>query len=388
LSRTLLRARRLVIGDRILDDGALLVSGERIAAVGPAAQIPRQDADAVVEHDGVVVPGFIDLQVNGQMGRDLMEATPEGLAGIRRGLARRGTTAFLATTISARVEDELVPVLLQLQQTLASAPVRGGAEALGIHCEGPFLGEKTRGTHEAARLQEPTPERVALLREAAGAQLRLVTLAPELPGALAAVALLTRAGILVALGHTAATPEVVEQAALAGASLCTHLFNGMAPFSHRAPGPAGAVLAHDQLVACVIPDGVHLDPRVVKLTLKAKGPEQVIAVTDSTAAAGMPDGRYRLGTHWTTVKEGVCRDAEGRLAGSTLTMDVAFRNLVRMTGCDLVTAARLTSGNAARLLRVADRKGTLAVGRDADLVLLDQELRLRATWCRGDRVDV
>ena len=386
MSRILLRARRLVLEDQVLADGALLVSGARIAAVAPAAQLSPRDADQTVDHDGVVVPGFLDLQVNGQAGHDVMEATPAALAAIRRSLAAHGTTAFLATTISARVETELLPVLRALGQTLEDAPAGDGAEVLGLHCEGPFLAAPNRGTHEAERLQEPTAERVALLRAAAGPRLRLVTLAPELPGALAAVAALTQAGVAVALGHTGASAEVVEQAAAAGAGLCTHLFNGMAAFSHRAPGPAGAVLAHDRLIACVIPDGVHLDPRVVKLTLKAKGRDQVIAVTDSTAAAGMPDGRYRLGTHWMTVQGGVCRDAEGRLAGSALTMDAAFRNLVRFTGCDLVTATRLTSGNAARLLGVHHRKGAIAVGGDADLVLLDEQLALRATWCRGVRV--
>jgi N-acetylglucosamine-6-phosphate deacetylase len=383
MERLLVRATRIVAGDRILHDGALRVENGRIAWVGPARDLVGR-ADRTVEHDGLVVPGFLDLQVNGCGGHDVMAGSAETVARIASALAHNGTTGFLATTISATVEDHLAPLLERLVRDLATTqPTPGVASLLGFHCEGPFLAEPARGAHAAANLQDPTPARVQRLLSAAGDRLRLVTLAPERPGALAAIAAFRARGVLVSLGHTTASPEVIDAAVTRGASLCTHLFNGMSPFHHREPGPAGAVLVNDGLTACLIPDGVHLDPRTVNLVLRAKGAARTLAVTDATAAAGMPDGRYPLGPGTMTVRDGICRDDAGSLAGSALTMDRAFANLLEFTGCDLNTAVALTSGNAAELLGLGGKKGLIAAGADADLVCLDGQHRAVRTFCPG-----
>ena len=330
----------------------------------------------------IVVPGFIDLHVHGGGGADTMQAALDGAAAIdtiARTHARHGTTALLATTMTAP-RDEIVATLRALAPACAQR-VDGGARVLGVHLEGPYISPDRLGA-------QPTftqaPSAAELLALAALAPIRIVTLAPELPGALATTAALVAAGIRVQIGHSAASYEEVCAALAHGATGFTHLFNAMSGLHHRSPGVAGAALAHAQQ-AELIPDLLHVHPGAMRAALRAI--PGLYCVTDATAAAAMPDGAYLLGRHHVTKCSGGVHLADGTLAGSTLTMDQALRNLVDGLGLALADASRRVSTHAARYLGLVDR-GALHIGAWADLVVLDAQLRVRQVVAEGQAIDV
>ncbi|ODV13153.1 MAG: N-acetylglucosamine-6-phosphate deacetylase, partial [Rubrivivax sp. SCN 70-15] len=321
------------------------------------------------------LPGFVDLHVHGGGGRDTMEGG-DAVAAIAALHARHGTTSLLATTMTAP-PDEIEAALRALAPTVAARPA-GGARVLGVHLEGPYINPGKLGA-------QPDFARTATLAEVlalhAIAPLKLVTIAPELPGHLELIVALRAQGFAVQIGHSAGSYEDGVAALQAGATGFTHLFNAMTPMHHRAPGIAGAALAHAER-AEIIPDLLHVHPGAIRAALRAI--PGLYCVTDSTAAAGMPDGDYRLGRHRVTKCQGGVRLADGTLAGSTLTMDQALRNLVSL-GLPLAEASRRTSTLAAEHLGLHDR-GRLAPGAWADLVLLDAELRVTAVVVEGESI--
>jgi N-acetylglucosamine-6-phosphate deacetylase len=312
-----------------------------------------------------------------------MDADPEALPTVAATVARFGTTSFVPTTVTAS-PDQTVAAVERISSFIRATANRtdrsAAAEPLGVHLEGPFISPARCGVHPAEWIAAPSLE--LLTRLTAGAQVRILTLAPEIPGALDLVTAARKTQIVASMGHTDATYDQAMLAIHHGASHAAHVYNAMRPFSHRDSGVIGAVLTSPEVTAELIADGVHVEAAAMRVLLAAKGVDRTILVSDGTAATGMPDGSYRLGTFSVTVSGGVCRSVEGRLAGSTLTLDRAIRTVVGL-GLPLRDAVQMATLNPARLLGVEKRKGIIAPGADADLVLLDEKLAVRGVATRG-----
>jgi N-acetylglucosamine-6-phosphate deacetylase len=378
----LIAAPRVVPGTGepgILEPGYVLVTDGRVAEV--AAGPPPRSPDLALG-SGCLVPGLTDLQVNGYFGVDLAEPDAAGWERIARRLPETGTTAFLPTFITAPVA-ELGGALRFAAGFTADPPP--GARVLGVHAEGPFLAPGRAGAHRRDRIVPPSPEAVAGLLAAGAGVLRVVTLAPEVEGGLAAVAALASAGIVVSIGHSDATARQVAAAADAGARMVTHLFNAQRPLHHREPGVVGQALADPRLTCGLIADPSHVAAAVCAIAFAA-APGRILLVTDASAAAGMPPGRYRIGGEPVEVRPGdpAPRLADGTLAGSVLRMDQAVANMVA-AGAGLPEAVAAATRIPADLIGRPDL-GRIAPGAAADLAWLGDDLRTRATWVAGERV--
>jgi N-acetylglucosamine-6-phosphate deacetylase len=309
-------------------------------------------------------------------------------------LARHGVTSFLATTVSASRERTLLAarnlgaIIRQSQNQQEDTGKVTGAQPLGIHFEGPFLNVDRRGAHRASEVRNPSTKELEQLLEAAGTAARVLTLAPELDGAMAVLKLARERGLCVAIGHSNATYDQAEKAIAAGASHAVHVYNAMRPFAHRDAGILGAVLTDDRVSAELICDGLHVEAPAIRLLVRSKGIERVILVSDSLSAAGMPDGDYPLGSFAVHVAGGVCRTVEGNLAGSTLTLDSALRNLASFTGRRFGEVLLAATLNPAKILGLEKRKGIIAPGADADLAILDQEYKVTEAYVRGVRIEL
>ncbi len=362
--------------DQQQSDAAVLIDGERIVAVGRTSELLDQ-ADAVLDVNGLVLaPGWIDLQLNGAFGHDFT-ADPASIWSVAEQLPRYGVTAFLPTIITSPLET-----VAAAQAVLAAGPPPGfvGAQPLGLHLEGPFLSPHKPGAHPPQHLRAPTLAAVADWSPDSG--VRLVTLAPELAGADAVIAALVERGVVVSAGHSLATAEQAQAGFGTGIRAATHLFNAMPALLHRDPGLAGAALADERICVGLIPDGLHVDRLLVRLVWRLLGAERLALVTDAMAALGMPPGTYQLGDSTVTVDASSARLADGRLAGSVLSLDAALRNLCRFAGCSLAQAMPTVSATPARLLGLSDY-GRLRPGARADLVLLTEMGQVVATWVGG-----
>lgn len=383
VTELLIAAPRVVRGTgepAILEPGYVLVTGGRVAKVagGPLPRSPDLTLGS-----GYLVPGLIDLQVNGCFGVDLAEVDAAGWARVARRLPETGTTAFLPTFVTAPV-SELGDALRSASVFMADPPA--GARVLGVHLEGPFLAPRRAGAHRREWIVPPSPAAVADLLAAGAGVLRVVTLAPEAEGGLAAVAVLASAGVVVSVGHSDATARQVAAAADAGARMVTHLFNAQRPLHHREPGVVGQALADPRLTCGLIADPSHVWPTVCAIAFAA-APGRICLVTDAAAPAGMPPGRYRLGGKPVEVLPGddqAPRLADGTLAGSVLRMDRAVANTVA-AGVRLADAVAAATRVPADLIGRPDL-GRLTPGATADLAWLDDNLRARAVWVAGERV--
>lgn len=358
-----------VVGGGPRAESTLFVSGGQVTAVaGPV--------DSRFNAEGLwVCPGLIDLQINGGFGIDLV-AEPERVWELGELLPMHGVTAFAPTIISSPPA-----VVERAMDALRARPAGyGGAEPLGVHAEGPMLNRGRAGAHQVRRLRRPSLE---LIEDwGPDRNLALVTLAPELPGALRVASELVRRGVTVSAGHSDATAAEAAAAIDAGVSAVTHLFNAMASFGHRRPGLVGVALSDPALNVGLIVDGVHVDPVAVRVAWHAKGGTGVFLVTDAVAAMGCDPGRHLLGSDGVTSDGAAVRNDDGVLAGSLLTMDRAIRNLVKFTGCGVPEAVAAASSMPARVVGRHDR-GHLGAGAVADLTLFDDDLRVAATVCRG-----
>jgi N-acetylglucosamine-6-phosphate deacetylase len=374
-----------------LSDAVIVVHGSKIADVGQRGKIvlPR-GAKEIFTRGKTIIPGFVDNHIHGAGGHDVMEGAPAALEIIAATVAGHGTTSFVATTVTAS-EIETCRSISEIGKFILEAglsPARElTAEILGIHFEGPFISPARRGVHPVEWIAAPSTELLSRFLEAARGTGQILTLAPELPGALELIAVARQAGLVVSLGHTDATFEQAQAAIAAGARHAAHVFNAMRPFSHRETGVLGAVLTSADVSAELIADGVHVDDAAMRMLVALKTPERVILVSDGTSATGMPDGKYQLGTFEVKVTGGICRDARGKLAGSTLTLDRALRNIVAL-GVPLASALPMVTANPAREIGLGSRKGVLAVGADADMVFLDEKLEVAGVMTRGAGLDL
>ncbi len=364
--------------DQVIADGALLVADGRIAALGPTATLTAPPGTTVLDASGLhLTPGFIDLQFNGGFGHDFT-ADPAAIWQVAAQLPRYGVTAFLPTVITSPLAT------VAAAQSVVTQPPAGeshGAVPLGLHVEGPFLNPQKKGAHNPAYLRKPDPAAVADWSPAQG--IRLVTLAPELPGALALAELLHGRGILVSAGHSTASYAEAMAGFAAGIGYGTHLFNAMPALGHREPGLPGALLSDARPVVGIIADGVHSHPAMVDLAWRALGSRRLNLVTDAMAALGMPPGKQLLGDFEVLVDDVSARLPDGTLAGSILSLDQALRNLMAFTGCSLAEALPTITRTPATALGMAAARGSLAEGYRADLVLLDRDLQVAATLIAG-----
>ncbi|MDE3148328.1 MAG: N-acetylglucosamine-6-phosphate deacetylase [Acidobacteriota bacterium] len=391
--RTVLTAGRLWNGTSLIDSPVILVEDGRIVSIGSRAAGQAASHTRAYDYPGATLaPAFLDVHIHGAAGHDAMEGTPDALDAIGRFLARHGTANYLATTVTASV-DATLRALEGIARVIRNPGLMGAggksgqpvAQPIGIHLEGPFLSHEKRGVQPAEHLLAPDIGLFDRFFEAAEGHLRLMTLAPELPGAIELAAHATARGVRISLGHSNATAAETRAAIAAGAVSATHTYNAMRPLDHQEPGILGTVLTDDSLYAEIICDGIHSRPAMVKLWWRAKGPERAILVTDAMSATGMPDGEYQLGGFPVTVANGKAM-ARGVLAGSVLTLDRALANFIAFTGAQLDQALRLLTSNPAAMTGLSDRVGSLAVGQPAHLVAVDATGKLIAAIHSGEPV--
>jgi N-acetylglucosamine-6-phosphate deacetylase len=363
----------------LVDDGMVVEVTSRLSRSVPAG------ARLVDFGDSVLTPGFVDIHIHGGGGHDVMEADSDALPAVEALIARHGVSSYFPTTVTASVEN-IVAALDRLARAIEAHGDgrRGGlrAQPLGIHLEGPFISHPRRGVHPPELLLQPSFKIFEDFWQAARGHIKLMTVAPDLPGSQELIAEAVKRGICVSLGHSDADFKTARNAVAAGARHATHTFNAMRPLSHREPGIIGEVLTDSRLTADFIADGIHVDPAIVKLLWQTKGLDRSVLITDAISATGMGDGRYPLGTLEVEVKGGKCM-SNGKLAGSVLTMDQAVRNLMRFADCSLQQALRPATLNPARVTGVAQGKGSLAAGGAADIVVLSPKGELRQTIIGG-----
>jgi N-acetylglucosamine-6-phosphate deacetylase len=376
--RFTLSGARLVDATTDLPRSEITIDGVQIQAVGSA----EEDQDVTIDAANMIVtPGFIDVHTHGGGGFNLHTTSVEEIHSYRRWVATSGVTSFLIAVVgtpNALPEEQL--------HTAVSA-IEGwetGSEPLGIFLEGPYINVKRRGAHPPSWLRIPDEGETERILDLSRGYLKLITLAPELPGATAMIRRLLDSGVTVAMGHTDIDYEQAREAIDLGVTHLTHCFNAMRPFLHREPGPIAAVVEAPQVQSELIADGVHVHEAVMHGLVNMLGPGRIVVITDAQAAAGLPeDAEFEFAGQTAQVICGAARLSDGSLAGSVLTLDQGLRNMLQWTGVSLQEAVGMLSYNPARAIKVADRKGLVKPCYDADLLILDQDLNLQATLCRG-----
>jgi len=374
-----------------IEQPLLLVEAGVVVEVTSRAQREVPGNCPVVDlRDGILAPGFIDIHIHGGAGHDVMEAGIDALPPVETLLALHGVTSYLPTTVTAPMDatlsalERLADAVEAAQQDPLNIKRPAGdprARPRGIHLEGPFISHSRRGVHPPENLLAPSVAAFDRFWQAARGHIRVITIAPEIPGAIEVIAQAAARGVCVSLGHSDAGLDAARAGVAAGARHATHTFNAMRPLDHRDPGILGEVLTDSRLSADIIADGIHLDPTIVQLFLKAKGADNAVLITDATAATGMPDGRYRLGSLEVDVKDGRCLSG-GKLAGSVLTMDRAVRNVMQFAQWDLQPTVRLATANPARVAGL-ENAGSIHAGAPADLVVLSASGEVRNTIVGG-----
>jgi N-acetylglucosamine-6-phosphate deacetylase len=369
----------------LIENGFIYIKNGKIAETGSAAAMPALDRDAEfieLPESSTVVPGFIDVHIHGAGGADTMDATTEAINIMATVLPAEGTTSFLATTIT-QDKDAIIKALENAADYIGHHNHPGKAEVIGIHLEGPFINEDRKGAQPADHIIAPDIDLFAKMQEASGNNIRLVTLAPEKENGYKFITYLAENGVIASIGHSDATYAQMADAVKAGATHVTHLFNGMRGMHHRDPGIAGAALLFNELKIEIIADGIHVVPEMIDLSVRAKGTDGVILITDSMRAKCLKSGTYDLGGQAVSVADGKAFLADGTLAGSILKMKDSLKNMMEFSGISLEEAVKLASENPAKQLKIFNRKGSIAEGKDADLVVLDENFDVSMAFCRG-----
>ncbi|MFE0101772.1 N-acetylglucosamine-6-phosphate deacetylase [Streptomyces sp. NPDC059009] len=369
-----LAGAQVVLPTGTVPNGRVIVEGSRIAGAAPA------DAEVLDLTGHWLVPGFVDMHNHGGGGASFTSGTVDDILTGVHTHRLHGTTTVVASFVTGQMD-----FLTQRAGLLSELAEQG--EIAGIHFEGPFISPCRKGAHDETLLRDPDPADVRKLVDAARGQARMVTLATELPGGIDSVRLLAEHGVIAAIGHTDATYEQTVEAIDAGATVATHLYNAMPTLGHRAPGPIAALLEDERITVELINDGTHLHPAAFELAFHHAGAHRTALITDAMDAAGFGDGRYMLGPLEVEVKDSVARLVEGgSIAGSTLTLDRAFKRSVTVDGISVEDTVRAISANPAKLLGVYDRVGSLEPGKDADVVVLDADFVLKGVLRKGEWV--
>ncbi|HEX3435326.1 MAG TPA: N-acetylglucosamine-6-phosphate deacetylase [Pseudacidobacterium sp.] len=381
--RKIITADRLLTPEKTILCPVVVVEDGIITSITPQAESSAPEGERHDFSGATLAPAYFDVHIHGSAGSDVMEASEGALNTIGSFLARHGVGSYFATTITA-------PVDATLRSLNGLAKVIGkelkGAKPLGIHIEGPFISHAKKGAHPERDLQQPSVELFNRMWEAAEGQIRLMTIAPELPGAIDVIERAASLGVRVSLGHSNAGTSDALRGVQAGATSATHTFNAMRRFDHRDPGILGVVLNQDDLFAEIICDGLHVHPTVVSMFWKEKGADRAILITDAMSATGMPDGNYKLGELDVRVKDGKCIIGEETLAGSTLTLDRGVQNFAEFAGVHLGTAVMLASRNPACMAGLDSQIGLLEAGRSADIAVLSSKGEVMETILRGERM--
>jgi N-acetylglucosamine-6-phosphate deacetylase len=384
--QTVVTAERLWNGNTLHQHPLILIEDGRIDSIATRDSSELPAGARVLDYPGATIgPSFFDVHFHGSAGHDVMEATSHALETIGKFLASRGTAAYLATTVTAPL-DATLRALDGIASEIAKLPEPGRARPLGIHLEGPFLSHEKRGVQPAEHLLAPSIATLDRLLDAGRGHVRLITIAPELPGAEDLIRHAASRGVRISMGHSNATAAETKAGIAAGATSATHTFNAMRPLDHQEPGILGTVLTSDMLYSELICDGIHSKPDIVRLWWKAKTAERGILVTDAMSAAGMPEGEYQLGGFPVQVKDGRAT-ARGVLAGSVLTLDRALSNFVKFTGAGVEHGLRMLSRNPAAMTGLDHRAGSLVPGRAANLVAVNEEGKLIASIVAGQPVN-
>jgi N-acetylglucosamine-6-phosphate deacetylase len=368
-----------------IDGGVVLCEDGRIRKAGRPSELSPEPGSTIVQASGrFVFPGLIDTHVHGGDGYDVTVNGTEGVVRVAQSQLRFGTTGFLPTTIAARHGELLRAAEDVLEAEQSPEPA---AQILGMHIEGPYINVKYKGAQPVEGIRDPNEKECRELLDAARGRIRIMTLAPELPGAFDLIRLLVSRGVIASLGHSSADYDTALAAVDAGATHATHLFNAMSGVTHRKPGLAAACLSEPRIRAEIICDGVHVDPRMIKLAARLKRPGELILITDASAAQGCPDGDYTLGGVEIRVRAPLCTLMDGvTIASSVLTMNRAVRNARAFAGLNLVDVARMGSLLPAQVCGVGDRKGSIEEGKDADLAVFDSEFNTCQTLIAGEVV--
>jgi N-acetylglucosamine-6-phosphate deacetylase len=378
--RFTLRDAHLIDDTTDIARGAITLDGTYIQAV-ECPEYSDDQQDSIIDATGMLlVPGFIDVHTHGGGGYNLQTTDSEEIRAFARWVPETGVTSFLIVIVG--VPDSIPEQQLRTAIAVLDDQVRG-AEPVGIHLEGPYISVAKRGAHLQSWLRMPDESETEQLLSVTDGHLRLITLAPELPGASAMIRRLVDAGITVSMGHTNATYEQSLEAIKLGITHATHCFNAMRPLLHRAPGPLAAIAQAEEVCGELIADGVHVHPAAMNALIKMLGPERIIVITDALAAAGSEESTFDFAGQSAKVIRGAARLSDGTITGSILTMDQALRNVLHMTEVSLQQAVGMLTLNPARAAQISDRKGRLQIGYDADVLIFDQSLALQATLCRG-----
>lgn len=370
---------RIYTENETIEQGYILVEDGKIIQITEGEyQGDLTTIDVKGQH---VLPGFIDIHMHGGYGEDAMDASFEGLKHLSESLLSEGTTSFLATTMT-QSDDNIIKALKNIVNYQAQQDSLNAASIVGIHLEGPFISEYKVGAQNPAYVQRPSVEKVQQFQEIANNQIKVMTFAPEVEGADETLSTL-HDQINFSIGHTVATFDEVNEAVAHGAKHVTHLYNAGTAFEHRNPGLSGAAWVNDELSTESIVDGIHSHPASIKIAYKQKGNKRFFLITDAMRAKGMPDGEYDLGGQNVIVKGSEARLTSGALAGSILKMNEGLKNLIEFTGASLDDLWRVTSLNQAIALKIEDDKGSIAIGKDADIVVVDDDIQVLTTIKSG-----
>ncbi|MGW7776451.1 N-acetylglucosamine-6-phosphate deacetylase [Staphylococcus xylosus] len=370
---------RIYTENETIEQGYILIENGKIIQIAEGEyQGDLTTIDVKGQH---VLPGFIDIHMHGGYGEDAMDASFEGLKHLSESLLSEGTTSFLATTMT-QSDENIIKALKNIVDYQEQQDSLNAASIVGIHLEGPFISEYKVGAQNPAYVQRPSVEKVQQFQEIANNQIKVMTFAPEVEGADETLSTL-HDQINFSIGHTVATFDEVNEAVAQGAKHVTHLYNAGTPFEHRNPGLSGAAWINDDLSTESIVDGIHSHPASVKIAYKQKGNKRFFLITDAMRAKGMPDGEYDLGGQNVVVKGSEARLASGALAGSILKMNEGLKNLIAYTGASLDDLWRVTSLNQAIALKIEGDKGSIAIGKDADIVVVDDDIQVLTTIKSG-----
>jgi N-acetylglucosamine-6-phosphate deacetylase len=367
---------------QLLEDRIIIIEKGKIIAITDKKEdlALLKNVEIIEAQNKFIVPGYIDIHVHGGGGSDVMDGEYEAIKQVATTHSRFGTTAFLPTTMTM-TKDKIIKSLKSIHE--ARLKGTGTAEILGIHLEGPYINPEKKGAQKEEDIKKVSVEEFLEFNQASGNLIRLVTIAPEMPGAIDFIRWLHQQGIIVSVGHSNATYKQVQEGIQAGLSHVTHIFNAMRGLHHREPGVVGAALSSPKLIVEMIADGIHLHPMVLKMLTQIKESEKLVLITDAMRATGFKEGTYDLGGQEVIVTQGQAKLKNGTLAGSVLTMDKAVKNLVTKVGISLLNAVQMASYNPAKCLGIDDKKGSLELYKDADIVILNKNLETELTMVAG-----
>lgn len=380
--KTLIKNSRVITPYEIRENCSLCILDSKIVDLVKADQVDEAQFDKVIDLEGKYLsPGFIDVHNHGNYGHDAMEGTAEALASMSKFHLSNGVTGYLATTMTGSQQGTIKAIKNAANYIRVNSE---GAKVLGLYLEGPYFAQEKKGAQPPEFIKDPDLDELKIFLQAGEGNVKIVALAPELSQAKEAVALLKERGVTVAAGHTNAAYTEASEGIERGITQATHLYNGMRAFTHREPGVIGAVLT-DERVACeMICDGIHLHPAAMKVAVKLKGKDKIILISDAMMATGLKDGTYDLGGQDVFVKDGVARLKDGALAGSTLTLNRAVYNMVHLVGVPLQEAVQMATLNPARAIGADKNKGSIEIGKDADLIAFDEKLAISFAMIEGE----